>query len=237
VFDRVPWPLAHGELGLARWSLEAKAPGRHPRRVAVGLWRDCLAFLIALHRLGCDGTTAGSAGLDEVLRSQAQHVGAHADGDCAAALERIASDLAERLATLPLGWAHGDFWAENLLVDRGGLGTVVDWDWAEPHGLPALDLMDLIALSRRRIRDVAPGQRLLEMLWPLTRAGGDERLRTYCAAVDVPADARTLEALAVAYWLDRTARDLRPFADRSRRSAWLQSNLRVPLAALEAAGW
>jgi hypothetical protein len=237
VRDRVAWPVAGGEVGPARWSLEHKAPGHHPRAMTARLWRDCHDFLVALHRLGAGDTTAEAAGLAELLRGQARNVGAHADAAGAAALERIASALLERLAAIPLGWAHGDFWAENLLVRRGRLHAVVDWDWARPHGLPVLDLMDLVALSRRRIRDVPPGRRLLETLWPPARAGGDERLRAYCAALGVPGDARTLEALAVAYWLDRTARDLRPFDDRAGRPAWLRSNIRAPLAALEAAGW
>ena len=44
-------PRAAG-LGVARWSLGPRAAGRHPLRMTVRLWPDCMAFLEGLHRLG-----------------------------------------------------------------------------------------------------------------------------------------------------------------------------------------
>ncbi|RJQ85474.1 phosphotransferase family protein [Amycolatopsis panacis] len=35
---------------------------------------------------------------------------------------------------------HGDFWPGNVLVERGAVSGVVDWEWAEPAGSPVRDL-------------------------------------------------------------------------------------------------
>ena len=76
-------------------------------------------------------------------------------------LNNLRDELCDRLADLTLGWGHGDFWQENLLTDGERLVAVLDWDTATPASLPMLDLMDLIALSRRRDRGLTPGPR-----WP-----------------------------------------------------------------------
>jgi glycosyltransferase involved in cell wall biosynthesis len=234
VRGRIPWPVAAGELGLARWSLEVKAPGRHPRWMTSGLWDECVEFLLSLHGLDAP-RRSGDAGAE--LAVAAQRVAPHAVPGRRATLERLLPQLGERLDGMPLGWSHGDFWNENLLVSGDRLVAVLDWDWGDPHGLPALDLMDLLALSSRRTRGLEPGQRLLAVLWPLARAGGDARVRAYCAGTGTPADRGTLEGLAVAYWLLRVARDLRPFTDRARRPPWIAANVHAPLLALERAGW
>ena len=90
------------------------------------------------------------------------------------AIPSIVANLERRLAAVPRGQSHGDFWAENFMVRDGRLDTVLDWEWAARGALPLLDLFDLIALSRRRVRDLTPGERFTEVLWPLVRAGGDE---------------------------------------------------------------
>ena len=60
-----------------------------------------------------------------------------------------------RRAKLPLVVEHGDLSHPNLLrLERGGVG-VVDWELAEPHGLPACDLFFFLtyaAFALRRAR-------------------------------------------------------------------------------------
>ncbi len=45
-----------------------------------------------------------------------------------------------RAADLPLVFEHGDLSHPNLIVLRGGGVGVIDWELADPHGLPAQDL-------------------------------------------------------------------------------------------------
>lgn len=48
---------------------------------------------------------------------------------------------------IPLVFEHGDFSPPNILVDHDGTIGVVDWELAEPDGLPALDLFFLLAAT------------------------------------------------------------------------------------------
>jgi aminoglycoside phosphotransferase (APT) family kinase protein len=230
VRERVAWTLTEGDLGLAAYSLEPRLSGRHPRKLSPALWEECLEFLTALRALPAAPRPAAGS-LAEDIRALAPHVRS-SDGDI---LARLEAALDERLADVPLGWAHGDFWSRNLLSRGNHLIGVLDWDAASPSALPLLDLLHLIALSDPRLRRLPHGERCRRALWPLTRSGGDARLRSHCAAVGVPDDPVTLEALAIAYWLTRVARDLRTFADRPSRRDWMESNLRRPLTYL--AGW
>ena len=46
-------------------------------------------------------------------------------------------ELADRLAChrTPRSVVHGDFWPGNLMVDRGRVLGVIDWEAARPAGL------------------------------------------------------------------------------------------------------
>ena len=43
--------------------------------------------------------------------------------------------------SIPSVLLHGDFWADNILLDNGNIG-IVDWDKAEEKGFPVCDLFD-----------------------------------------------------------------------------------------------
>jgi hypothetical protein len=234
--ERIPWPLVDGEVGCARYALEGKARGGHPAQMTSTLWHDCLEFLIDLRHVrpgGVDGADRGATALADHVRAVAGHL----DSDGRAALARVECELQDRLDQVPLGWAHGDFTRNNLFVEAGRLRSVVDWEWAAPDALPLLDLLELTVQWDRRARELPRGRRLTDVLLPLARAGGDERVRRYCAVTGTPADPRTLAGLAVAQWLMRMARELAPPLDPSRTSAWVAENMRTPLAALDRGGW
>jgi len=197
------------------------------------LWDQALEFLTALHgaRSAANGDAAGSTSIAFDLHT----VVAHARPEAQPTLDRLRRELPRRLDPVPLGWGHGDFWPANLLVRGGDLVGVIDWDAADPKGLAALDLFHLTALSDPQLRRLAHGRRCAEGLWPLARRGGDARLQAYCRATGTPSVPEVLEALVTAYWLTRVARDLRTFADRGDRPAWLEANLHEPLAHLAGA--
>ena len=62
-------------------------------------------------------------------------------------------------------------------------------------------------------------------------------MRAYCRALELPTDRDTLEALAVAYWLNRVARQLHPLSVFLQREGWTERNLAGPIRQLVAAGW
>ena len=215
VADRAPRVEAHGETGLAYWSLERRLAGEEPRALDAGLKLDCVEFLVALHP--CGGGTQ-----DQSLVASAEIVGRHCAPHSADGLVALAARLEAALAGLPRGFGHGDFWHGNLLVDGGRLRGVVDWAAAGPGRLPLLDVLGLL-VGERGSRYF--GRTLHDYLLPWARAGGDDLSRDYCRRLDLDVGAAELEALAIAYWLDRAARELETYADRVRRPAWLRANV------------
>jgi Phosphotransferase enzyme family len=231
VRDRIVAPLAAGHAGPAEYVLEPKVSGGHPLRMTRRLWDDCLEFLIALHRLPRQGPALALVGtwpdLELATDFLASHVGTEERGN----LRRVYREVIHRVSDLPTGVGHGDFWRENLIVRRGRLRAVLDWEWAGKDDLPLLDYLDLVGhLGFRRSRALQPGPTFTEMVWPLVKRGGDTRMQLLCAETDTPSDVRTLEGLAMAHWLLRTARAGLNLVDRLRYPSWLADNIVVPLA-------
>lgn len=237
--DRIPWAVIAGRAGPAAFTLEPWLAGAHPRRLTSALWRETLDFLVELHATGAPPveTMAQTPSPGGSIRVDVGCLLPHVASDARPVLERVSRSVEQRLEPVPTGWAHGDFWPGNILAREDRLLGVVDWDGAGPSRLAALDAMHLIVMSEPSLRRMPHGARCSQWLWPLARAGGGECIQAYCAATSTPTDPATLEALAVAYWLQRVARDVRGFVDRLSRPRWLDANLHSPLNELRAARW
>jgi hypothetical protein len=112
---------------------------------------------------------------------------------------------------IPTVFQHGDPGIWNLLVDPAGRTVFLDWEAAEPDGLPLWDLLYLfrsyaVATSRRagtRDRLAAASHHLLDAS-PL----GDQLVRSverYRQQVGVPAGA--VEALIYGCWVHRSLKE------------------------------
>ncbi|HSC90997.1 MAG TPA: phosphotransferase [Gaiellaceae bacterium] len=224
----VPALLATGDAGLARWSVERRLPGAHaPERIPPGLLADCLGFLDALERCGdADGEPVTAAARAEALgrlvpgrASELAAIGARVDA-----------------ATAPLGrvFGHGDFWSDNLLVRDGRLAGVVDWESAGPGRLPLLDLFQLTLVGRMGGDPYAWGRVVVEYLLPACRRGGDDVVRASLRRTGRDPGPEGLEALALAYWLDRATSQLTAHVGRLGDRAWMDSNVELVLAAVSA---
>jgi aminoglycoside phosphotransferase (APT) family kinase protein len=228
VTSRLVLPLASGTLGERFWTLEERRPGAHPRRMTPALWRECTSFLEALHAVAPPSDAAVRPLADDL--AQVEWL---LPADVVPAVRAAVEQAAQRLEGMWRGWSHGDFHPRNLLVGDG-LQAVLDWDAAAPCALPLVDALHLLATTAPRARRSPHGARCTRYLWPLARAGGDERLRAHCRATGVDPRPDVLEAIAVAYWLTRVARDVAVFADRSSRPDWLRLNVVEPARALAA---
>jgi Phosphotransferase enzyme family len=220
VADRVPWPLARGKAGLADWSLERLLPGaRPPREVPEPLLGDCVDFLTGLGRQHGDGAPA------QPFAELAGTVAEVASPESTALLQTLAQRLEARLSGVPRCFAHGDFFAGNLLAEEGRLTGVVDWDAAGPGRLPLLDLLHLTITRSARFADDEWGEAVLTRLLPLARAGGDQTIARYGVGIGVDLTPELLEALVLAYWLDYTAFQLRTHRIRRSQPRWIERNV------------
>jgi hypothetical protein len=213
--------------GLARWSLETKLEGQPPRVLSESLMSDCLDFLVALHGGGRRGRSRRSLPRTAALVSEFCRP-EHAQG-----LRALAGAIDRELAGLPRGLGHGDFWKGNILAADGRLCGVLDWDTASGSQLPFLDLFNLLVAERECSNF---GRGLVNYLLPVVRSAGNDPIARYCERVGVERDPELLEALAIAWWLERAAYELETYRDRRRRPAWLRQNVELVVAALLAEG-
>ena len=228
----IPWTIGRGRVGLADWSLEKKLPGSTPGwELDLGLVGPTLDFLVALHSCGGPVTERHSPAHD------AEVAASFMEGERAASLRRIGQRVGVAVADLPHGFGHGDFFTRNILVDRGRLVGVVDWDAAGPNRPPLLDFIHLWHLGRNKVGDLAWGPTIVSDLLPWAREGGDEVLRSLAQRIDVDVSPSKLEALAIAYWLARVAYQLSRYADRAERPIWMRQNVDAVLHELSATGW
>jgi aminoglycoside phosphotransferase (APT) family kinase protein len=225
VAERVPWPLAHGRVGLAVWTLERRLPGACPLpALADAVVEQCVDFLAALHAAGGRDERAPLAADAEVVASAAS------DPEAARALTAAVDAT---LAAVPRGFAHGDFFRGNLLLDSGRLVGVVDWDAAGPGRLPLTDLLHLRHHMDNRPEDDDWGPLLVERLLPWARKGGDGAVRDYLQRVQVDPDPSVLAALVAAYWLEHASYQLRSHPHRREQPRWLARNVDGVLRTLE----
>ena len=190
VRDRLVVPLARGSVGPLHYSLEPSARGSHPWRMTSELWDQSLEFLIEL--FGVDANDAMPA--EASPRAQGERMADYVSAEDRQALPSIVAEVERRLADVPRGQSHGDYWSENFLVRDGQLDTVLlDWEWSARDALPLIDLFDLIALSRRRVKDLTPGERFTEVLWPrlCARAATSASSSTAALSVSRPTSRRS----------------------------------------------
>ena len=159
------------------------------------------------------------------------------EGARAASLRRIGQRVGVAVADLPHGFGHGDFFTRNILVDRGRLVGVVDWDAAGPNRPPLLDFLHLWHMGRHKIGDLDWGPSIVSDLLPWAREGGDDVVRSLARRIDVDVSPSKLEALVIAYWLARVAYQLSRYADRTERPVWMRQNVDAVLHELSAMGW
>jgi phosphotransferase family enzyme len=224
----LPQPLAHGEAGIASWYLESRLPGsKGAPRLAKALVEECIAFLAALHLSG-----GASDGPESWLTRLSMSMSPLLGSARSELLGTIARRIETECAGFPRGFAHGDFFHGNLLVDDFHLVGVVDWDAAGHGRLPAIDLLHLVHLADNRPDDLDWGPLLLSRLLPWARAGGGDLIPDYMARLGISATPTELEALVGAYWLQRLAYQLTTYGDRAQRSQWLDRNVDLVAHAL-----
>jgi len=185
---------------------------------------------VALHKAGDGRKSQGS------LLEAAELVGSVCDPERGRELLAVAERLETGLADLPRGFGHGDFWSGNLLADGERLVGVVDWAAAGSDRLPLVDLIHLQLSEHRWATNESLGRPLVEEMLPWAQRGGDEHARSYCQQLGFEPKPERLEALVIAYWLDRVAHELEAYSDR-REPRWLSLNVDPVLRTLEHNDW
>jgi hypothetical protein len=227
VRSRIPSLTAHGQEGLATWTLEERLPGAHPSRPDRGLVEDVAAFLAQLGRLPATGSAQSrlEAATEAIASECRKHVGE--------SVARIAASALEDLDGCPACFVHGDFWTGNLLVEGNRLTGVIDWSAGGSDGLPMTDALHLQLSELRQGTHRPLGAAVAEYF-----LSGDELdydvLGACGARLGLRLTRREQRALVVAYWLDALARELRDPDSHydGDRAGWERDNVAPVLRVL-----
>jgi aminoglycoside phosphotransferase (APT) family kinase protein len=146
------------------------------------------------------------------------------------ALRALAERLESALAALPGEQRHGDLWTGNLLVHRGRLSGIVDWDAAHPAGVPGADLVQLHGTDARRQAHRPLGAAVLERTWR-SRAFA-AATAGYWRAVGLEPDPATLDLAGIAWWATEVHHTLERLPHRAADALWVAANVDAVLAGL-----
>jgi hypothetical protein len=207
-----------GVIAGASWAVERALPGRRPAELTPGLATQVASACSRLPMVS--GPPA--APVDD-LRSIAAVL-----PDRAPTLEVMERQVVDGLQDLPAVLRHGDLWTGNVLVDRGALTGLVDWDASHPAGAPGADLLQLVAADARRRAHQSLGQAFLDRPWRFsmfTAVAAD-----YWAACDLAPSADALDAVGVAWWATEVGGTLKRFPRRATDAHWLEANVDTVLA-------
>jgi hypothetical protein len=216
-----PRPLGRGVVAGASWTAEKLLPGHRPRRVTPDLVHQAA---LACSRLPISDAVP-TAPVDDLLGAAAVLSRYAAD------LRRLADRLRSRLDGIPAVQRHGDLWAGNLLVDRGRLTGIVDWDAAHSSGVPGADLVQLVATDLRRRRRLPLGRAVLELPWRASTFTA--ATAAYWWALDIAPRRALLDVAGIAWWASEIHHTLVRFPQRRTDERWVAENVAAVLEGLE----
>jgi hypothetical protein len=217
----VPRAIGSGRSGRARWTLESRLPGARVGRLGDAMLHDVARFCARLPaRSG--PPTAPTEDIARIGAAFPRH---------ASLLATVSSFLRPVLRSVPAVARHGDLWSGNLLVERGTLAGIVDWDNWHRSAMPGTDLLHAFAMEESLRSGRELGSVWLGAPW---RSPTFQRIAAaYWPALDVWPDAATLQAVGIAWWAGFVAHSIARDPTRVADDRWSRLNVDDVLASLK----
>jgi hypothetical protein len=104
-------------------------------------------------------------------------------------------------AELPCALSHGDFWLGNVVFRGHQLAGIIDWEWAQPEGLPLADALLMLIGSHSMEFDIPFGEYFCQ-LWngEFTESAIAERVTSLCKCAGI--DREDLKFVGLVLWFD-----------------------------------
>ncbi|MEO8686689.1 MAG: aminoglycoside phosphotransferase family protein [Solirubrobacteraceae bacterium] len=209
----VPRLLGRGDAGTVAWTTETLLPGRRPDALSPELGVEVADFCARLPR-GASPPAAFASDIASLIDRLPRF---------REPLRELEMRAAPAIATLPSVLRHGDLWLGNLLVERGLLTGVVDWDAWHPSGVPGTDLLHLVASAYAVATRQSFGELMRERPWELslfTAAAKD-----YWNELCIAPTRETLEAIGIAWWTMHATGNLQRHPHMANDERWLRTSV------------
>jgi hypothetical protein len=140
----------------------------------------------------------------------------------------LAADLSGKLAAI--GWLHGDYCADNILVQDGRITGVVDWCQADAEGLVVLDIVGFLLNLERQIARAELGQVVIS--WLTGGHPGQDIVDDAQRALHT--DMLELRTLVLLSWLLHVSNNLLQSRRYAANPLWTHRNVHAVLRAVRA---
>jgi Phosphotransferase enzyme family len=209
----IPRLLGQGHAAGASWSTESVLPGHRPARLSPAVKRELGDLFASMPRaeLPASAHTRDLASLADRFPRWAT------------LLSEVAEELDRVASAVPSVIRHGDLWAGNILVRRGRLSGIIDWDAWHPSALPGIDLLHLVATDKAMRRKWGVGQTWLGRPWESAEYGSTAA--EYWRRTRIVPNPRLLSAVGMAWWaahVEATTRRKPRLVDNER---WVRDNV------------
>jgi len=177
------------------------------------LGRDACAWISKLGKITIDPTNSSPPQVADGLRrlfSRFLEIYSLTPEQCTF-MERQIDSIAQFQGDFPLVFQHGDPGTWNMLVSPNGKVAFLDWEAAEPHGIP---LWDLFYFMRSYCIWVTRGSGRYESLQVFVQSFlgetplnmfVNEMTRSYCQQVGIPAE--LIQPLFYTCWMHRALKE------------------------------
>ena len=217
----VPRPLGSGRSGTSRWTLESCLPGERAGRTSEAMLHEVARFCARLPA-NSGPPIAATEDIGRIVTAFPRH---------ARLLATVSSFLRPVLRALPGVARHGDLWSGNILIERGTVAGIVDWDNWHPSAVPGTDLLHALAMDEALRSGRELGSVWLGAPW---RSPAYQRLTAaYWPALDIWPNAATLQAIGIAWWAGYVAHSLTRDPALVTDARWRARNIDDVLASLE----
>lgn len=238
--ELVPRIVCAGDGAGGYYVVESRLSGRDARGALAGDGNRFVAAAVAtitdLHRRTAYPVLVDEDILDNWIHRPAARVRVAIPARYRAVLDQLTETLATTLRgrLVAAGWRHGDYTADNILVDEHARVTgVVDWAQAERDGLLVTDVVTLLLATEA----AAGGQQLGHVVRMWLDAVSPAALRTLTSVQrglgGDQVDGRTLVLLG---WLQMVSGNLAKSARYAANPVWMRHNVIAVLRAVAHSG-
>ncbi|MDT7726193.1 MAG: hypothetical protein QOI21_2769 [Actinomycetota bacterium] len=237
--ELLPRVIATGEVKHCYCMVETRLRGGDGRRVVDDpgerdeLVRTAVTTISELHRRTATVRPVDSGAITRWVRTPVALL-----RDCVHRSEYETVDELERaLATalfgkrVAIGWLHGDYCADNVLVQDRRITGVVDWCQADPQGLVVLDIVGFLLNIDRQVERAELGQVVCSWL-----TGSEHPGQATVAGAQRALHADVLESrtLILLSWLLHVSNNLSQSRRYAANPLWTHRNVHAVLRVIRA---